>query len=420
MSTCPHGGTLLAAAVVFVMSFAEPALAATLSASQLVEGYERSLAPFTHVTYTAESRVLPMLNGQRVSSRKMYGVRDDEQGRAVFRMFYRRDGNRIDILSLKEGVQPGPSAWGNPELHLQRVIVDGSAAILDYANLTDRVHDALISQRTPTNFVPADSFRLEVVGNLRGGEPLDGFLMSRFDKSMPEILRGATDLHVREALQKVGEYTTYVLECTDGGYAYQVYIDPEAGFNPRKPVQRRIHPEADGADVVVDKIDVERVGDNLVAVAAHTSWIYRNGAKYLFTWDAQYRRYDINYHPNFPELLAFKMVIRPGTRVRNDDFPEIAWNFTDGRLVPAIDASMVNSIDHTMAALRASGTTAATSENGSVGRSPVAPSESRRPLFPVASDSENERWVIVSLTLLLSAAAVALLCYRLRSRGRQR
>jgi hypothetical protein len=268
----------------------------------------------------------------------MYGVNDDEQGRAVFRMFYRRDGNRLDVLSLKPGIESGPNVWSRPELHLQRVIVDNSATILDYANLTDDARDAMISQRTPKGFAVADSVRMLAAGTLRGGEPLDGLLVNRSDKSLPEILRGAADLRVRPETENVDGHTTYVLECTDAGHAHEVYLDPDAGFNPRKLVERRLDPQGDGGDVVVDSIEIEKVGERFVPVAAHTAWTLRSGAKYLFTWDAQYRRTDINFHPDFTGLLAFKMLVPPGTYAKNEDAQKPSrgfdeWTFDDGRFV---------------------------------------------------------------------------------------
>lgn len=309
-----------------------------LSARQLVDGYERSLAPFSQVTYAAESRVVPTLNGQRVSPRSMYGVDDDEQGRAVFRMLYRRDGNRLDVLSLKPGIEAGPNVWSRPELHLQRVIVDNSATILDYASVSDNARDAVISQRTPKGFAVADSVRMAAAGFLRGGEPLEGLFVNRPDKSIPEILRGAVDLRMWPEPENVDGHATYVLECTDARHVYRVYLDPDAGCNPRKLVERRLDPQGDGGNVVVDNIELEKVGERFVPVGAHTSWTIRSGPKYLFTWDAQYRRTDINFHPDFTGLLAFRMLVPPGTHARNDDAQEPSravdeWTFEDGRFV---------------------------------------------------------------------------------------
>src|SRR3954447_5436875 len=77
-----------------------PAPMATYTAAKLVDGYERALKPFEHVTYATEGHSLIKVNDlPRIHAE--YGAKEDENGRGVYRHLYRRDGNRLDILSLK-------------------------------------------------------------------------------------------------------------------------------------------------------------------------------------------------------------------------------------------------------------------------------------------------------------------------------
>lgn len=289
-----------------------------LSAYQLVDEYERALSPLSRVTYMAESKSVSFGNGKRYSA-KQYGLAEDEQGRMISRSHVRRDGNRLDILELKPGVVEGLETWQKPELYRYRLIVDNSLSSVDYGTTADG-QPARVRRRGAVSLshagvvTVAGTVRMEVSLSLGGGESLDGIMYSRRDKTLPEILRSCSDLRVRPLPEVLDGHFTCVVECTDvAGYAYTVWIDPAASFLPRQILQRKLNREAEGADLRVDAIQIEQIAGNFVAVSAHIKLENVSDTKYRFSSESDYRRWDIDFNPDFGKLGAFKMIVPPGT-----------------------------------------------------------------------------------------------------------
>ena len=303
--------------------------------AELVDGYERALAPLSRVTYWQESRYRETLNGEpKLHDGPGYG-KADADGRVTVRTHYRRDGYRLDVLSLRDGVKPGPDVWAEPERHLSRTIVDGSATVLHYHHTTARLRDAYASRWTPKDSTAEESFRRQFDG---GFAVLDGVLPGRADKSLPQILRDAPDLRVRPQPELVEGHAAFVLECTDAGaaYRYEVCIDPAVGFLPRRVVQTRTDSAADGTDVTVDAVRVEKVGGQFVSVAAHSKAVYRHAeTQFLKTHEADLRRSDFDFDPDFKAVRAFKFVVPEKVFVRNQDdpLPGGRWKVIDGEFV---------------------------------------------------------------------------------------
>jgi peroxiredoxin len=299
------------------------------SAVQIVQKYAAALTPYSRVAYFADIRDASTVNGKHVPPKTTYGVSEDEKGRAIFRRFYRRDNNRLDILSLKEGVQPGPDVWLSPEKHLSHVVVDNSPRIFEYDAVAGRV-----SARTPLHYTTAQTVRQQA-GWLWGGQALDGIIECRPDKILADILAGAADLRLRLNPQPVDGHDVYLLECTDHGYEYQVWIDPAAGYHPRRLIQRRVDQQTDGADVVVDHIEISSPGGRFIATAAHITSTYRSGPNYEFKSDTDFKRSDIDFKPDFDSVGAFKITAPPKTSAKNeDDTSRTEWAFKDGKFTP--------------------------------------------------------------------------------------
>lgn len=120
------------------------------------------------------------------------------------------------------------------------------------------------------------------------------------------------------------------------GIATRSGIDPAVGFHPRRVIQTRIDPAADGSDVTIDAVRVDKVGHRFVPVAARSRATYRHAeTDFLKTHDAHLRRSQVDFDPDFEAVKAFKFLVPPKSYVRNQDdpLPGGRWKVVDGEFV---------------------------------------------------------------------------------------
>ena len=334
--------------ITFLMStsFASGAAGSPPSLKNLLQGYEHATAFAQRVIYTAEIRSTSLLDGKLINP-NMWGVSTDEHGNKIFRKFYRRDHDRLDILMLKPDFEPTLDNFLNPETHFHRIIVSDGNTTMVLAASEHRENASVISQSWKELTQSQLTLQKASMG-LAGGDVLDGTIWGRPDKSLAKIFQEASDSHVKSQPEVVEGNQTWVVECTDASHTYRLWIDPLLDFHPRRIEERRIDSKGLGVDLTVESIQFGRVADRIIPMAAKISGQMQMPEHHVFQLENDYRRHDVDMNPQFERIGAFKMIAPADYQVVNLDFKEINWALKDGKLAPVSDPQGLKALKETI------------------------------------------------------------------------
>ena len=183
------------------------------------------------------------------------------------------------------------------------------------------------------------------------GATLDGIIPNDEFKNIPEIIREASSMKLRQEMETIDGHATFVLDAQTKYGRYVLWIDPEYGYNPRritasKDIEEGLDPFEEGTrpgslmtgeEITVDSIRIEKVDNVFVPTSA-------NIARYRTFADGQWtrirvveKRSDFDFNPDFDSLGAFAMDIPKGVKIRNKDVPSLELVWQDGQIRPAGD-----------------------------------------------------------------------------------
>ena len=310
----------------------------------------------------------------------MQGAVDNDSSRREVRQYnVFHDGGRINILARqkqffeKESVELNlrgrPVRVEGPVEHRLQYLYDNGRPFWYnvYLNISQNPSSVYTSTK------PRFKLRLDSLGV--AARALEGYIPGDQEKPLWQILQSASTLRVRDTMETVGSHQTYVLEAETEHGRYTLWIDPEHGFNPRRIVVERqgghlldgrvlsspplkpakagnaLFPTVPlkGHRVVLDSVEIERIGDTFVPTEAKISLTrtYSSDEKVVFT--TSYKRTGIDLDPDFEAIGdAFVLDVSDGTAVLNVDLQMIKYQWQGGKVVPLIDQSHLDMIENTI------------------------------------------------------------------------
>jgi len=189
------------------------------------------------------------------------------------------------------------------------------------------------------------------------GGPLFGKIFGSNHKSVPELLWGATDLHVQDEQENINGVFCHVLEGTTKHGKVTAWIAPQKGYTAlrwsiEKHPQHHFDknslstkwPEIERWRVVFDSVDVQEVNDVFATTAGNLT-LTIDFAKGRRTSYYKYKASEVELNPDFDALGAFKIDLPDGTRVYMEEFPGIKYIWHDGKIVADIDDSYIDMLD---------------------------------------------------------------------------
>jgi hypothetical protein len=376
---------------------------------ELIQSYRQSIQPFEHVAYAAECRITRQRNGQAINATLGHPVPLDKAGRAIFRILYRRDGDRLDIIYPKTSASEA-DVLRDPSTQMVRSIILGD---LWQTLAGENPQRGNVSQQSAKiNKLSANELLANArSGSLCGGEALDGWITGRLDESLPETFAAASDASVDSRPQVMDGHNTRVVRCTTNYGEFTVWLDPEVGCQPRRVEARRIKSGHIGNEnairsETVENIQYQMIQGRPVGVSAHISGdVHRptdNGTE-VNTWVNEYSRTEVDFHPDFAAMKAFVMVAPPDYPAINIDLPEIRWKLVDGKFVPATDEAVIQSVDRMLAeAGRGAGSAAETTRpSGDLDRLIAEASNGGLADTDSSQWSAHWEWIVATAVFLL-------------------
>lgn len=288
--------------------------------------------------------------------------------------------------------------------------------------------------------------------NLGMGRLLDGIIFGGDDKSFVEVMRGASSLQLREEMEVVDGYPTYVLEADTKYGKHILWIDPEYGFNPRRIVIHKnigdfyhktklgvppppLRPGLNAmipwcarvrTELTVESIEIEKVGEVFVLVSAkitdHAE--YENGQFTEVTTTC--KRTDIDFNSDFEAMMeAFLSNIPDGTRVSFLDgrgISGVRYEWFNGKVRSKVDENFLADLDSKIEQLgnEAKAEFAETDKKMELSReeSAIIPDmqtgteEAEREVPEVLSESGSSPVLVLILIGLLIIGIIGLLVFR--------
>jgi len=332
-----------------------------LSAKQVLAGYEHSLSFMTErVSFNAETETT------------FNGAFELKQKRVTEKRILYRDGSRFGASVETKGFDDQQKMiWHNKT----RSIV-GSEEMMSYNAPPGKPPRSLLVDSQPKTLDTG------LVLNVGFGRVLDGITFGDDNKSFVEVMQQAPSLRLREEMEIIDGYATYVLEADNKYGQHILWIDPEYGFNPRRMVIRKaigdfynktklgdtpppLSPKLNLAipwcakvrtELTVDSIKIEKSGEVFVPVSAKVveHMDYENGQ---FTeWISTYRRTNINFNPDFDAMMeAFLADIPEGTPVFFQDergLSGVRYEWFNGKVRAKVDEAFLDGLDNQIGQLQ--------------------------------------------------------------------
>ncbi|UCG48022.1 MAG: hypothetical protein JSU94_21405 [Phycisphaerales bacterium] len=275
------------------------------------------------------------------------GVRKVNEGHCVQALTYRRDHDRIELIGkdclLDKDADPDRAGFDPDKTdEFIRVITDTERVrAFKFAGGTS--FSALVRQ---TNF--KQEFPMYYHDPLSGNF-LDGALpIAGGANHIVELLRQKPRL--RSGTEEIDGVPCYVVESSTPQGVLTAWIAPQKGYNALKYVLRGGNNVASdstsgGWAVVVDSIDVQKIGDRHVPVSGQRTHTIEFKDGQVTTYVTKVKRSDIELNPDFQRLDAFKINLPEGTRVRIEEFPGVHYIFQKGKIVPNVDNLFFEQID---------------------------------------------------------------------------
>ncbi len=209
---------------------------------------------------------------------------------------------------------------------------------------------------------------------------LDGHISGCNDLSIPEILREATNMRLRDTEENIDGHDTYVLEAETKYGKHTLWIDSDAGFNPRRiTVQKKIGdlygklpigaspPPLEGGvsssspwlATIKWKVEVDIQIENISGVFAPVTAKVRQYREYengqFIEANSNVKREAIDFDPDFEAMGAFAIDAPNGTRVTYDDaraMMGVKYEWFNGKVRARVDDTFLEDLDNQIELLK--------------------------------------------------------------------
>lgn len=195
-----------------------------------------------------------------------------------------------------------------------------------------------------------------LLGNPNSGGPLFGKMYGNNYISIADSLGQSSDLYIYDKKENINGAACFILEGTSEYGKVTAWIAPEKGYSAMKwVIERSSHSLFDNAPLSTKWPSVEsgkdiftlkelhevKVDGKTVFVPkrAHFTYItnFRDGTKNVDEYE--YQTSDIQINPDFEALGAFKIDFPDGTRVFNEDKPNLIFRWENGKPVADVEAT---------------------------------------------------------------------------------
>jgi len=204
------------------------------------------------------------------------------------------------------------------------------------------------------------------------GAFLDGILPGD-RKPIDLILGQASDIALRPGMEKVNETNCYVIDAVTRHGKYNLWIDPEHGFNIAKA---KVHKT--GSDILGSKPINQHKAQRVPEGLRYNGILRDKKSEFLYgleiiefqkignVWipreaigqienryidgriereKIHHKRTHIDHKPNFEAISAFVYDFPEGTRVRLEEAPGIRYIWQNGKLIADVDDLVIDQLD---------------------------------------------------------------------------
>jgi len=309
---------------------------------QLIEAYERSLHVLVRSSYEIETKMaitgIQDFNSPEAITRKSVVYRDGDQWATLSdeRIVFKRGGQQTEEI-----------------FHNNQII--NSKYIIYRADNNEPVRVVFASSDIDRN-------KVRIRAALGAGIVAEGYLPGNDEGniSLLDVLRGSSALNVQSEQAEIDGHSTYVLESVSKYGKTLLWLDPLAGFHPRRiTVHKKGADLLDGRPVssirsegnivadkqlvdyllVVDSVKIEQIGGVFVMTGANMTETrtYVDGSRICATYN--FTCSNINLNPDFVALKAFAIKVPDGTPVNDKDFEAGNLIVVGGKIVSRADNS---------------------------------------------------------------------------------
>ncbi len=283
-----------------------------------------------------------------------------EKKRTFTEYQYRRDGDRIDLRYSRFPDDGQGNKSSLPDYHNRAIINEKDEGIFYYGR-----------EPIPEYVVYTIEGRKEMGyarAQMGGGEGLDGFF-AHDAVSAVELLEKAQSVVLLPEMESVDGSACYVLDAaTDHGH-YTLWIDPSHGYLPRKVLIKKggdniygstpltQFPSLSEVEFLFAEVQIEEIEGVFVPTSCVMREVSTDPNGMRRTLQIKHKRTNINRHPDFEALGAFKADLPDGIKVHHQEFVDtgVAFEWKHGGIGPAFEEMDVASADIVADQLRTEG-----------------------------------------------------------------
>ncbi|NLZ03575.1 MAG: hypothetical protein GXY19_00185 [Phycisphaerae bacterium] len=335
------------------------ALGADWTAEEVLRLYEQSLKPInSRVAFELES------NTTFAGAWEPKGFRMAKTG-----MVY-RDGNSLGFEFMRKTSVDGGQTFRSRARKFVLRENEPEAMVYDYPRENRETGRVNI-------FSNVDELRSTIHVDIGSSAVFDGHLSGCNNLTIPEVLREATSLRLRDAMESVDGHDTCVLEAATKYGKHSLWLDPDAGFNPRRITVQKEVGDLDGdrrlgtppprlpegvesavpriavvkVEMTVESIEIANISGVFVPVAAEISTREQYEDGQFMESTSVVKRSAIDFTPDFETLRAFVLDVPDGTPVAYQDARSrmgVKYEWFEGRPKAQVDQEFVDMMDANM------------------------------------------------------------------------
>lgn len=329
------------------------AFAEQITPSQLLEKYKSNMEALkTHI----------------IKSEQLGEVRDTAYGdtpkwhRETYE--FRTDGKKIDLIMNREMNLDSPDDKVFPEYISQK------RSIWDDKKWIECNYGVAANVKT-NGFVSNEEHQKNIFVSVGyGGSTLDGTFFGDL-KRIEIVLSQASEISLRPKIEAINGSDCYVIDAITPNGKYNLWIDPEHGYNIAKAKVQKVNNDLLGGKPVnyvsaakkkakfdgiktetrkefllsLDKVEFQKVNDVWVPMEATIQYTSKYMDGRVITEQNHHKRTFVDLDPDFNAVNAFVPDIPDGTPMGLHGGAGIGFEWLQGKMVPNIDKFVIAELD---------------------------------------------------------------------------
>ncbi len=256
-----------------------------------------------------------------------------------YHLVYRRDGNRCEWIGESLMLSDDRNV-DTQDGRTIMIIFTGSQFIEAIGTTGVPIDHAYFSEN------PTEDLK-KLFDSPSMGSSLNGNMYGNSHKNMADLLGDSNDLHIRDMSETIDGISCYVLEAETKYGRVTAWIAPEKGYNALKWTieklpndfldERRIDPEHGAVGqwvATLDSVVIEKINDRFVPVSGRFVLTIYDKEHELISNDLYMcKRSQIELHPDFKSLGAFRVNLPNGMPIHPKGQPGILYKWQDGKII---------------------------------------------------------------------------------------